>query len=81
MAASSSSIGSAIRKGRRMTTVVGSANAAWGSATPHQVLPSCRSRVTRMNSGTIATAAGKRRPRTKTRNRGSRNLNRYRASG
>ena len=56
-AASSSSRGSAMRKGRRITTVTGSANAAWGSATPHQVLESWRSRVTRMNSGMIATAS------------------------
>ena len=40
-AASSSSRGIAIRNGRRITTVMGSANAAWGRATPHHVLPSC----------------------------------------
>ena len=74
-AASSSSRGIAIRNGRRITTVIGSANAACGSATPHQVLPRCRSRVTRMNSGMIATAAGNSSPRTKTMKSGSRHRN------
>ena len=58
-----------------MTTVTGSANAACGRATPHQVFPSCRSRVMRMNSGMIATVAGNSRPSTKTMNSGSRPWN------
>ena len=60
-------VGEAIRNGRRMTIVIGRAKAACGSATPHQVFPRCRSRVTRMNSGMIATVAGKSSPSTNTR--------------
>ena len=55
--------------------MIGSANAACGSATPHQLLARCRLRVTRMKSGMIATAAGKSRPSTKTMKSGSRILN------
>ena len=63
-----------------MTTVTGSANAACGRATPHQVFPMPRS-VMRMNSGMIATVAGNSRPSTNTMNSCSRPLNLYRASG
>ena len=65
-AASSSSFGIAMRNGRRMMIVTGSANAACGSATPHQVFPRCSCRVMMTNSGMIATVAGNSSPRTKT---------------
>ena len=55
-----------------MTTVIGRANAACGSATPHQVLPEVQLPVTRMNSGMMATVTGKSSPSTNTRYSGSR---------
>ena len=60
--------------------MIGSANAAWGSATPKKVFASSRSRISR-NSGMIATVRGNSRPSVNTRNRGSRPRKVYRASG
>jgi hypothetical protein len=73
-------LGKAIRKGRRMTMVTGSANAACGSTTPQIVLTSCRSRTIR-NNGTMATAIGNIRPSVNRENSASRPRNSYRASG
>ena len=60
-----------------MMTVTGSANAACGRATPHQVFPRLQVwRVMMTNSGMIATVAGKSRPTTNTMYSGSRQRNR-----
>ena len=50
-----------------MMIVTGSAKAACGRATPHQVFPRCSCRVMMMNSGMIATVAGNSSPSTNTR--------------
>ena len=52
------------KNGRRMTIVIGSANAACGSATPERVADEPEFR-TRTNSGRIATADGNSSPNTK----------------
>ena len=46
--------------------MTGSAKAAWGSATPHQLLDICRSRLMKMESGMIAVASGNSSPSTNT---------------